>query len=284
VLVKRMGTRETAEASTPGQLHVSSKYSSTTWGRRLRSPPAGPPSTPSRADRARAAARAGPAVLRLWTLLKQLPPIERRLTVWKATLTGSLLFGFGVAAYFRTRVDVLIGAILTTPFLIAVPFLPESDSENASTPNTGPYWAYVLTYSSMALTGLYSYLRATTSNRRYEELASSPPEPMPAAEREAILTRELRILANAGWHVESTDRFEAIASRRARPNHTRHLILTFCTLYVWGIVWLVRTLSARRNPRLEYRRLVVDRSGKWRLVALAADAVATAGPTGPARA
>jgi hypothetical protein len=109
----------------------------------------------------------------VWKRIYDLPPLKRRAGVWKATLIGGLLVCFGVAGYFRTRVDVLVGIVLTIPFFIAVPFLPEESGDSAAqSGDTGPYWAYALAYSSMGLTGLYSYLRAVSSNRRLEALPS----------------------------------------------------------------------------------------------------------------
>jgi hypothetical protein len=199
-------------------------------------------------------------------LIDTLPPLERRASVWKATLIGSIGIGFGVAGYFRTRADVLIGIVLTAPFLVALPFFPDETTSAESAEPTGPYWVYAFAYTSMGLTGLYSYLRAVSSNRRLEEEALPSRLPRKSwEERRDILGRELRLLVAAGWTIESVGEVQATVSRLRRPNHALHLVLTLLTAFVWGVVWLARTLSARQRQAVEYRLVSVDEFGHWSL-------------------
>jgi hypothetical protein len=48
-----------------------------------------------------------------------------------------------------------------------------------------------------------------------------------------------------GWHIESqTDLAAVLVKKRHPPNHLLHLLLTIFTLGLWGIVWLIATLTA----------------------------------------
>ena len=211
--------------------------------------------------------------LRRWVggiaeFIDRLPPLKRRPTVWKATLVGGLGVGFGVAGYFRTRADVLIGLVLTTPFLVALPFLPDEPTGDEPAEPSGPYWVYAFAYTSMGLTGLYSYLRAESANRRLDEALPSLLPRKTWDERRDILRRELRLLSAAGWTPESVGEVQATVSRVRRPNHVLHLVLTLVTFFLWAVVWLVLTLQARNRAVLEYRLVSVDEFGDWRLEAL----------------
>lgn len=197
-----------------------------------------------------------------------LPPLKRRPTVWKATVVGGLGVGFGVAGYFRTKADVLIGLVLTTPFFVALPFLPEESTGDEPAEPSGPYWVYAFAYTSMGLTGLYSYLRAESANRRLDEALPSQLPRKTGDERRDILRRELRLLHNAGWTPESVGDVQATVSRVRRPNHVLHLVLTLVTFFLWGVVWLALTLQARNRRQLEYRLVSVDEFGDWRLESL----------------
>ncbi|HSC91398.1 MAG TPA: hypothetical protein VLB86_07080 [Gaiellaceae bacterium] len=199
----------------------------------------------------------------VWELIDGLPPLKRRASLWKATLIGSVGFGFGVAGYFRTRADVLIGLLLTTPFFVGLPFTSATDTGESSGEPTGPYWAYALAYTSMGLTGVYSYLRAVSSNRHLDEALPSTLARKEWDERRDILDRELRLLVGSGWTIESVSGVQATVSRVRRPNHVLHLVLTLLTFYLWGIVWIARTLKARRLQEREYRLVSVDEFGHW---------------------
>jgi hypothetical protein len=197
--------------------------------------------------------------------LEGLPPPKRRPTGWKAALVGAIGVGFGVAAYFRTRADLLIGLVLTTPFFVALPFVPSTDMTGTEPEPTAPGWAYAAVYGSMGLTGLYAYLRAGAANRRLDQALPSQLPRKTWEERRDILGRELRLLRAAGWTPESVGDVQATVSRVRRPNHVLHLVLTLVTFFVWAVVWLVLTLQARSRRELEYRLVSVDEFGDWRL-------------------
>jgi hypothetical protein len=194
-----------------------------------------------------------------------LPPLKRRANPWKATLVGGFLFGFGVAGYFRTWADALVGAVLSIPFLIAVPFISETTGESTGESNeaNAPFWVYLVAYSSMGLTALYSYLRARSANRRLEGDLVSGRGSQSAEVRNKVLKREIAILAADRWRVEWEREFEALLSRIKRPNHLLHGVLTLMTLYLWAFVWIAKTRESRRKQELEYRRISVDEQGEW---------------------
>lgn len=199
--------------------------------------------------------------------LEALPPPKRRPTAWKAALVGAIGVGFGVAGYFRTRADVVIGLVLTTPFFVALPFVPMEATGDAPEPSA-PGWVYPVVYASMGLTGLYAYLRAGAANRRLDRALPSQLPRKSWDERRDILHRELRLLRSAGWTPESVGDAQATVSRVRRPNHALHLVLTLVTFFLWGVVWLVLTLQARNRRQLEYRLVSVDEFGDWRLESL----------------
>jgi hypothetical protein len=195
--------------------------------------------------------------LDLMEFLEGLHPPKRRPTPWKAALVGAIGVGFGVAGYFRTRADVLIGLVLTTPFFVALPFLPTETTGEEPEPSA-PGWVYAAVYGTMGLTGLYAYFRAD----------SAIPSQLPRKswdERRDILLRELRLLRAGGWTPESVGDVQATVSRVRRPNHLLHLVLTLVTFFLWGVVWLVLTLQAHNRAVREYRLVSVDEFGDWRL-------------------
>jgi hypothetical protein len=212
--------------------------------------------------RGSAARRLRRAVDRAWNLMYHLPPLKWRASPWKATLSG-LLVGFGVAGYFRTRADVLVGLLLTIPVFVAVAVSPETraESESQSSDFSGPWWAYVLTYTSMSLAGIYSYLRAVSSNRHLDGLVRTEIGSRSAAERKQVLAHEVQMLVARGWRVESVGEFDAVVSHLQRPNHALHLILTLATLGFWGLVWIALAASSRHIREREFRRIAVDMWG-----------------------
>jgi hypothetical protein len=188
-------------------------------------------------------------------LIDRLPPIPRRVTVWKATVFGSIFVGFGIAGYFRTGADVVVGIVLSSPVLIAVAFVPTDDSGSQSSEADTPVWALGVIYTTMAVTGLYSYARATSSNARLE--STFPSRHAPPTRRD-ILEHELQILSAERWRVESKSEFDAIVYREKRPNHLLHAVLTLLTMYIWAVVWIAQTRSSRQKHELEYRHVTVD--------------------------
>ncbi len=63
------------------------------------------------------------------------------------------------------------------------------------------------------------------------------------------MTEQLNIrvatLAKRGWYVQSRSETQVVLEKK-RTMHTLHLILTLCTISLWGIVWLWR---ANRKPK-----------------------------------
>jgi hypothetical protein len=84
--------------------------------------------------------------------------------------------------------------------------------------------------------------------------------PVPEEERIASLRRVVGLLWNDGWRAEQLSDFSAVVARGGQglstTGHAAHGCLTFFTLGLWGIVWL---LAYRRGPTR--RLLVIDESG-----------------------
>ena len=77
-------------------------------------------------------------------------------------------------------------------------------------------------------------------------------------ERWGATTPEHRRLALAGrvahwvhlgYRLESENDVQAVVVGGHRPNHTLHLLLTIVTLGLWGIVWIIITISARNKRK-----------------------------------
>jgi hypothetical protein len=192
--------------------------------------------------------------------LDRLPVPRRRVSVWRATILGTCLFGIGIAATFRTKADIVIGIALSVPLLVATGMSSTGDAASSSGETDPPAWGLGVIYGTLAVTGAYSYLRASSWNRRLD--ATVPPGPERST-RTAILERELQLLAADRWRVASRGEFEAIVLRQKRPNHWLHLGLTFMTLYIWAYWWYKKTRASQRDPQPEYRRVSVDDQGNW---------------------
>jgi hypothetical protein len=111
---------------------------------RAAAPPVGP--------RRGLASRIAPVFDPIWRAVYKLPPLNRRVSTLWATVVAYFFSGIGVAVYFRTKYDVVIGAVLFTLLAIAV-----------SVPN-----AQVLAYFLLVPTPLYAFFRARSSNSRRE--------------------------------------------------------------------------------------------------------------------
>ena len=57
-------------------------------------------------------------------------------------------------------------------------------------------------------------------------------------ERKQTLATTVTNRVAQGRRVESQTDFQAILVHGHRPNHLLHLIVTLCTLGLWGLVWL----------------------------------------------
>lgn len=98
-------------------------------------------------------------VERVWQLVERLAPLARKVHPWRATALGFLFGGVGVAAYFRTGVDVLIGVLLAIPLALYGSTLPD----DPRAPHPGPPWWL---WASLVIAAIYAFLRAESSNRR----------------------------------------------------------------------------------------------------------------------
>ncbi len=57
-------------------------------------------------------------------------------------------------------------------------------------------------------------------------------------ERKELLSRQVASMLSQGRRIESQSDYQAVLVYGHRLNHILHLILTFITLGVWGLVWL----------------------------------------------
>ena len=69
-------------------------------------------------------------------------------------------------------------------------------------------------------------------------------------ERKEALAQQVANQAAMGRRVESQSDFQAIMVAGKPPNHILHLILTLCTVGVWGIIWLALALLGGEKKEL----------------------------------
>lgn len=154
-----------------------------------------------------AARRVAGALFHLpWRLVSRLPPIERERNPLLAATLGFAFGGLGPALYFRTQADVLIGLVLLAPLAFAGGDLSGGSGEHTTGPSL-PGWIW----GFMALSSVYSFMRAHSSNRRLAQAGAR--SPLTQEERHALLMRKLRELAANGWSVESRGASQAILVR-----------------------------------------------------------------------
>lgn len=75
---------------------------------------------------------------------------------------------------------------------------------------------------------------------------SAPPS---LEQRRSILASAVAQQVRKGWRVESQTDYQATLAKGHRPNHLLHLILTLLTLGIWGIVWIIVTLTNREKRK-----------------------------------
>ena len=95
--------------------------------------------------------------LRLGGVLARLPAPSSRARPWLAALVAYALGGLGIALYFRTTVDLLVGILFLLPLGAASSNAPGEDNALA--------WWYWLFAAAAAL---YALLRAEGANRRLD--------------------------------------------------------------------------------------------------------------------
>ena len=106
--------------------------------------------------------------------------------------------GFGIALYFRTLPDTLIGIVLAAPFLVAASLLPET--QGPQTDAATPWWAWAMWGVSAVVSRalLHPCARtARTSGLRARAGAAKPA----AKQREAVLALQSPVVGFAGLAV-----------------------------------------------------------------------------------
>ena len=61
-------------------------------------------------------------------------------------------------------------------------------------------------------------------------------------ERKEALSRLITSQLSQGWRIESQSDFQAVLLRGHGVNHVLHLLITFFTVGLWGIVWIALVL------------------------------------------
>lgn len=80
------------------------------------------------------------------------------------------------------------------------------------------------------------------------ELAADIPQHVDPELRKAALARAVGNEVRNGWHVQSQTDYQAVMLKPGtKVNHLLHLILTLITLGVWAIVWILVTLTHKRE-------------------------------------
>lgn len=78
----------------------------------------------------------------------------------------------------------------------------------------------------------------------------SQPAVVTTERRREQLSRAVQAEVVAGWKVQSQGEFEVVLVRGGRPNHVLHAILTFFTIGLWALVWILLALTMRESRRI----------------------------------
>jgi hypothetical protein len=76
-------------------------------------------------------------------------------------------------------------------------------------------------------------------------------------QRRSVLASNIAQQVRKGWSVESQTDYQATLAKGHRPNHVLHLILTVLTIGIWGIVWIIVSLTSR----VKRQTITVDEFG-----------------------
>jgi hypothetical protein len=78
-----------------------------------------------------------------------------------------------------------------------------------------------------------------------------------ADERKAILAQQLQTAAARGRRIESQSEFQAVLVEGKSVNNVLHALLTIFTCLLWGIVWIVLSITGGEKREM----VVVDEFG-----------------------
>jgi len=70
------------------------------------------------------------------------------------------------------------------------------------------------------------------------------------SQRKAILAQELQREVGRGWRIDSQSDTMAVIVTGKPVNHVLHLILTFITLGLWAIVWLILVITGGEKRQM----------------------------------
>ena len=76
-------------------------------------------------------------------------------------------------------------------------------------------------------------------------------------DRKATLDRTLQRYGAQGWRIETRSDYQATIAKGEKINNTLHLILTFLTAGLWGIVWIILLITGG----IKRRMITIDEYG-----------------------
>lgn len=85
-------------------------------------------------------------------------------------------------------------------------------------------------------------------------------------ERKAVLAQQIQMAIAQGGRVESQSEFQAVIVTGQPVNNTLHAIVTILTCLIWGIVWIILSVTGGERRQLivvdEFGNATVQRLGK----------------------
>jgi Na+-transporting NADH:ubiquinone oxidoreductase subunit NqrC len=108
-------------------------------------------------------------------------------------------------------------------------------------------------------------MRAEFDDRKQQEFsarvaaeAAAETDPAITAARKATLSDQVALRVRGGWTVETQTDYQAVISKKKKPNHLLHLLLTIFTLGAWGIIWIYLAVTAKTARQT----ITVDAAGQ----------------------
>lgn len=87
--------------------------------------------------------------------------------------------------------------------------------------------------------------------------------PMPAEQRRQIIDTAVNEFVHGGYRLESRSEYQAVFVKGKRPNHLFHLLLTIFTLGLWGIVWIILSVTSHEKRMVVSVDEYGNRRGVW---------------------
>jgi len=83
---------------------------------------------------------------------------------------------------------------------------------------------------------------------------TAPPEPTvtrwDSERRKSAVASAVANEVRQGWNVQSQSDYQAVMIQYGKkPNHILHLLLTILTAGLWAIVWIILTITSKKEKR-----------------------------------